>query len=297
MPYDELTNVSIAIDFEDFDPEERNRNFVKTAGVQVPESPEKIAQDQREANTLSVFYSSPADIPFSPKEPPPPDADADEPYEPEVIFGEPDQSVLARSNGYFDARAPPAPQNPTPPNPSSQVDISSVLKVLQQNQQPQQPQPQQAQPPMQSSAPDLQSIFAQFSNPAQVQPIPQPQQAPQPPAAQGLDIQKLLAVMNAQKQMQQATAFPQMQASQPPNLAAILSQLSNPAMQQAQQQQFNQPQQFGQQNQYHEDRDRKRHHESAGGYDGEDSSYNYNKRFRANGDSSKNKKHVSFLKI
>lgn len=68
--------------------EERNRNFCKRGGDQVPKSPEKLAQDQRESTTLAVFHSSPADIPNSPKEPPPP-PEMEDVASNETPFGEP----------------------------------------------------------------------------------------------------------------------------------------------------------------------------------------------------------------
>ena len=85
-----------AIDFSDLDPEERVKNFIKCGGTQTADSPEKLAQDQREANTLSVFYTSPADIPFSPKEPPP--SSPSDSYAPEVPFGEPDEQTKVISD-------------------------------------------------------------------------------------------------------------------------------------------------------------------------------------------------------
>src|SRR6267378_3113571 len=38
-------------------------NFLKRGGSQEPTSPEKEAQEHREATTLMVFYTSPGDIP------------------------------------------------------------------------------------------------------------------------------------------------------------------------------------------------------------------------------------------
>lgn len=69
--------------------EERYRNFTKTGGTREPDSAQKRVQEQREANTLSVFHMSPADVPSTPKEPPPPSPD--EPYDPEAPFGQPDE--------------------------------------------------------------------------------------------------------------------------------------------------------------------------------------------------------------
>ncbi|KAM5447305.1 hypothetical protein MaudCBS49596_006068 [Microsporum audouinii] len=272
------TSIS-AIDFSDLSEEDRNRNFTKTGGSQAADSPERAAQEQREATTLSVFYTSPSDIPTTPKEPPPPDND-DEPYSPLVPFGEPDHFVKARSQRYFDSRSPPVPATPQPNSaaqPTSQppVELSSLLKILQQNQQPQPLQAQQ--PSIPPNVPDLQQTLAQFTANSQA---PQLQQTPQPgqaPGSQGLDFQKLLAVMNAQKQMQQATAFPQVAAPQAPNLAAILSQLSNPTVPLQQQNQGQDSQSYSQS--YYEDGENKR------SYEGDDS-YDYSKRAKV-------KKHVS----
>lgn len=74
------------IDNGDIAPDDRARNYIKRGGTAEPTSPEKSAQEHREATTLMVFYTSPADVPSTPKEPPPADA---EDTAPEVIsFGE-----------------------------------------------------------------------------------------------------------------------------------------------------------------------------------------------------------------
>lgn len=72
----------VAID----DLSKRAEHFVKRGGVQEPVSAEKEAQDHREATTLMVFYTSPDEVPSSPKEPPAP---TDEEIITDVIeFGE-----------------------------------------------------------------------------------------------------------------------------------------------------------------------------------------------------------------
>lgn len=63
----------IVVDF-DFD-ESKDGSFIKRGGPQLPTSPEREAQDHRESTTLMVFYTSPADMPDTPKEPPTPDPD------------------------------------------------------------------------------------------------------------------------------------------------------------------------------------------------------------------------------
>jgi hypothetical protein len=61
-------------------------NYIKRGGAQQPVSPEKTAQEHREATTLMVFYTSPADVPPTPKEPPP--SDAEESAAEVLSFGE-----------------------------------------------------------------------------------------------------------------------------------------------------------------------------------------------------------------
>jgi hypothetical protein len=295
--------------------EERARNFFKTGGEKEPESPEKLAQEQREANTLSVFHLSPADVPFSPKEPPPPPAD--EPYNPEAPFGEPEGLTKARSDRYFAARAPPPPKQHQPPQQPAQilptapvggVDISALLRVLQGNQQPQQQQSQPAQP----NVGDLERTFNQFRNPHAPLAIP----TGQPAATPGLDLQKILAAMAGGQQMPQP-AFQAPAPAAPPNLAAILSQFGNPAATAPPPPSQSQP--YGghshnqgghgqghsghghihqQRQQYHDDHGRKRGYGGGTGYDSAEDdrhqSYN-NKRFRINGDPNKPKRHVSHL--
>jgi hypothetical protein len=64
----------------------RSANFIKRGGDELPVSTEKIAQDQREATTLMVFHTSPADVPSTPKEPPA--ADPNETVSEVIPFGE-----------------------------------------------------------------------------------------------------------------------------------------------------------------------------------------------------------------
>ncbi|WEW60221.1 hypothetical protein PRK78_005706 [Emydomyces testavorans] len=299
------------IDFTVLGSGERAGNFIKTGGENAPKSRAKEDQEQREVNTLSVFYTSSDDIPFSPKEPPALEKE-EESYEPEEDFGQPGDQVKARSAKYFSAMAaiaakvpaaapPPLPATPAPPppaapqaQPAAQVDISTLLKVLQQNQMTS-IQPRQQQPQPLSNLPDLEKIFNQFRDPNQTPSVQQTSQLPQAApasAAQGLDWQKLLNVMTLQKHMQQAPSFPQVQATQGPDLAAVLAQLSNPGTQQGQPQQMNEPFGFGQQSSApYENPERKRYRESGGWQDGDDGDYGGNKRPRANGDSGKPKKH------
>lgn len=307
----------LEIDLEDI--ENRSGAFIKRAGQKQPDSPEKAAQERREATTLMVFYTSPADIPSTPKEPPP--LEGEEPAPEVVSFGElPDHVKVihnvktlhtiwpytddkqARQERYYAVVNPkraapsqPATQ-PAPQGPS--FDFSNLFKVF--NNANQQPVPQHSTPPPQPvpQAPmsDLErtiSMFRQQQQPQVSNPLAQMPQFPTMPqaaAAPGLDFQKILSVFNSQNQMQQPPIVPQAQHSQPgipQNLAAIVSQLS------AQNQQA--PANAPQQSTTYEDPERKRMRESGGGYDGpDDDKYNQPKRPKSG---APNKKHVSFYRL
>ncbi|OOF94245.1 hypothetical protein ASPCADRAFT_208767, partial [Aspergillus carbonarius ITEM 5010] len=278
------------IDNGEITPDDRARNFIKRGGTQEPESLEKKAQEHREATTLMVFYTSPADVPSTPKEPPPPEAEETAPEV--VVFGELPDHVKARQERYFAMVNPqPAPAPQSAPN--SQFDITNLLKIIQnapqQQSTPPPPPPQVTQAPMS----DLERTFSLFRQqpPQQAPPqaplmqIPQFPTTPQPAATQGLDFQKLLSIINAQNQMQPAPMMPQVQPSQPnmaPNLAAIISQLAGQ----------NQP---GAANgaapsSHYEDPERKRMRET-GGLDGaEDERFNSAKRNRSNDPTKKHPK-------
>lgn len=200
-PYTMLSDV----DFSEIDQDEKDRNFSKRGGLQIAQSPEKAAQDQREATTLMVVYALPTDVPSTPKEPP---AIEDE-YDPELTiapFGEPDadKNIRAREAKYFASQA--SKQAP-------QADLTSLLSMIKPQQQQTQAQPLS----------DLERTFNLFRQQGQAQPV---QQAPL--TAGGVDLSKILGVMKAQQQMQ--VPQPQPQAPQPTsNLAALLAQFSGQA--------------------------------------------------------------------
>ncbi|RAH80650.1 hypothetical protein BO86DRAFT_364671 [Aspergillus japonicus CBS 114.51] len=271
------------IDFEDMSNEERHLNYIKRGGNEVPESAERKAQEHREATTLTVFYTSPADVPSTPKEPPQPDyedltTDA-------VSFGEVPDHVKARQNRYFAAVKPQPPPTAAPvAGAQAPFDISNLLKIIRSApQQPKSTPPPETQPAA-ARVSDLERTFSMFRQP-QPQPTSQPPMlqmpqfptAPQPATGQGIDLQNILAIMNAQKQIQPAVTAPQAPPSQPgiaPNLAAIFSQING----QNQPPTGNPPQQSG----HYEDPERKRLRES-GGYDGtDDDRYSYPKRNKFN---------------
>lgn len=274
FPYHEPSET----DFGEIPDDERSRNFIKCGGTQLPDSPEKLAQDHREATTLMVFHTSPADIPPSPKEPPPPSEG--EPVSEELHFGEPPDHIKARQERYYST----VKQNPTAsskPSASNGQDISNLLKIIQNVPQQQPPQPPQLPTVSSQSAAPLSGLERTVNLFRQQQAQPQLPQIPQIPAAQpsamqGIDFQQILAILNAQKQIQQFTQPPQSQPAVAPNLAAVISQFANQNQQAAQgQSQW--------QGSVYEDPERKRRREAGGGYDGA-SDDAYSKRAKMNGD-------------
>jgi hypothetical protein len=243
-------------------------NFIKRGGPQVPTSPEKEAQDHREATTLMVFYTSPADMPDTPKEPLGPDPDE---VVPEVVpFGELPDFVKARQERYYSYLNPkPAvTQQPQQSDPAGNgFDIANLLKIIQGGQ----PQPITQQAPQHSTGPSLEQTLNMFHQQQyQPQPIPPapPVSAPQP---QGIDFN---AILNVMKQMQTPAAFPQTQP-QPgmaPNLGAMFSQFAG------QNQQPTAPQ-YQHQNYEYEDPERKRARD-GGHHDEFDPGWSRSKRTR-----------------
>lgn len=246
-------------------------NYIKRCGPLLPSSNEKEAQDLREATTLMVYYTSPADMPETPKEPPTPDPDE---VVPDVVpFGDVPYYVKDRQEQYHASLKPKtvvAQQPQQPQTANNGYDISNLLKIIQGGAMGQQPAP-----PPPPAQPDLENTINMFRQP-QPQPLPQmpmasmPQSAPVAPSqAQNIDFN---AILNVMKQMQGQAAFPQPQQSQAsiqPNIGAMFSQFSG------QNQQTAAPQ-FPQQNYGYEDPERKRTH-----YDDLDSGWSRSKRTKS----------------
>ncbi|KAJ4397915.1 hypothetical protein N0V91_010607 [Didymella pomorum] len=165
------------VDFSVVDPEERKRNYTPYGGGEnLPTCPEKEANEQREKDILMVFYTSPADIPPSPHEPP----EHTEENTPTVtMFGTPPEKCLNRA---------PKPVA-SAPAPSANLDFagleSLVAQLAAQNKPAAAPVPPPAQPsyapPAPAAAPnfDLAAIMAQFGS--QPPPLPAQTSAPAPP--------------------------------------------------------------------------------------------------------------------
>ncbi|KAF7117351.1 hypothetical protein CNMCM5793_006100 [Aspergillus hiratsukae] len=266
------------IDKGDMASDDRSRNYIKRGGTQEPSSPEKQAQEHREATTLMVFYTSAADIPPSPKEPP--QADVEGPVTEVTSFGELPDHIKVRQERYYSLVNPkPAPVAAAPPiAQNNQFDISNLLKIIQnasqqQSTPPPPPPPPPPQPASQAPMSDLERTISMFrQQQPQVPQIPQFPSVSQAPATQGIDFQKLLAVMSAQNQMPPAPIVPQVQPSQPamaPNLAAIISQFAN------QNQQAGSSQPSGQ---HYEEPERKRMRELDGSEESGDDRFGYTKR-------------------
>ncbi|KAJ5930126.1 Zinc finger CCCH-type [Penicillium verhagenii] len=253
--YPALSNIVIESD------EMKNGNFIKRGGNQIPDSPEKIAQDLRESTTLMVFHASPADIPSTPKEAPAPDAD--EVVSDAVPFGELPDHIKVRQERYFSYMNPkPAPPPQALPQPQANqatgaFDISNILKLIQTGTQQQStPPPQSMQQPAAPMS-DLERTINMFR---QQQPqAPQIPQVPVPqPPATGVDFQNILNVM---KQLQPGTfTQPQPQQTQPammaPDFGAMFAHFGGQNQQSA-------PPQYMQPANSYEDPERKRMREDV----------------------------------
>lgn len=252
-------------------------NFTKRGGPLAPLSPEKEAQDQREATTLMVFYTSPADMPDTPKEPPSPDPDE---VVPDVVpFGAiPDLVRVRQERIYANQNPKPTstqqPQQPTTGN--NGIDISNLLKIIQGGAAGQQPAPAPA--PAPPAQPDLEQTINMFR---QQQPQAQPQMpvAPAPPVAPATAAQPqpydFNAILNFMKQWQGPGGFAQPQQFPPamaPNMGAMFSQLG-------QNQQPAAPQ-YPQQNYDYDDPERKRGRDT-GHYDDFDPAWSRSKRTKS----------------
>ncbi|KAJ5733659.1 hypothetical protein N7493_002445 [Penicillium malachiteum] len=271
---------AIWIDSDDM----KNNNFIKRGGNQKPDSPEKEAQDHRESTTLMVFYTSPADVPSTPKEPPAPNPDE---VVPDIIpFGDLPDHVKARQDRYFESMNPkPAP---APPQPALQpqlqgnqpaggfVDFANLLKMMNPGAQQQStPPPQVAQqPPPPAPMSDLERTINMLCQ-QQPQPLQTPQAPVSQPQAPAVDFQSILNVM---KQFQPGT-FPPMQQTQPamaPNLSNMFAQFG--------QNQYppSQPQMQPGNNNSYEDPERKRVRDNDQGDGLYDSSWSRQKRTKSN---------------
>lgn len=194
------------VDFSDVPPEDRNKNYEPYGGgMNQVQSPERTVQEEHEASTLMVFYTSPGDIPPNPREPP---EEEHQPYpdaKPPVESGlPPDHSPYTIRSAHFAPLSQPAASVE-----AAVPDLSRIMSILSQAQ------PQQQQAPPQPAAPssDLEKTFSMFM------PQPQPQaqisqpptQMPAPAAPPAADIQAILASLgNLAGQAQQP------QPQQPP---------------------------------------------------------------------------------
>ncbi|KAJ6014747.1 hypothetical protein N7540_009338 [Penicillium herquei] len=283
--YHDLSGILIESD------EMKNNNFIKRGGNQKPDSPEKEAQDHRESTTLMVFYTSPADVPSTPKEPPAPNPDE---VVPDIVpFGDLPDHVKARQDRYFESMNPKPAPTPLPPpiqpplqslnQPQLQgnqpaggfVDFANLLMMMNPGAQ-QQPTPppqvaQQPPPPVPMS--ELERTISMFS---QQQPLQASQAAVSQSQAPAVDFQSILNVM---KQLQPGT-FPPAQQTQPamaPNLGNMFAQFGG-----QNQYPVSQPQmQPGNSNSY-EDPERKRVRDNDQGDGLYDSSWSRQKRTKSN---------------
>ncbi|KAL8814194.1 MAG: hypothetical protein Q9223_006563, partial [Gallowayella weberi] len=264
-------NYPSLVDFSEIPPDEHERNFLARAGKNRAQSEEKAIQEARELNTLMVVYTSPSDIPPTPREPV--EQDPDE-FNPEQSFGAPADETKAREARYYAAQnSQQGQQAATAPT----ADISHLLKLLN-PQQNQASQPQMQQPPAQPTSNALESIFAQFSNFQQQPPQMQAQPITQQSSSSTFDYNAAMATIS---QINQPGAAYTQQPQQAPNvdLSSILAQFQQP-----------QPaapmQGYGYGNAYQNDNDRKRPFDNDGQQNG-DYGYSKGKRVKSGADGKK----------
>lgn len=225
------------IDFSTVEQAERERNYEPYGGGLLKvDSPERQAQENREAITLMAFYALKSDIPPCPREP------AD-PYTGEHVetktFGEPDDATIVRRLARFQLPPPAAPvfdinailqqlaPQPQAAPPTVDQNLSAIQQILQQTNNSYQPAPTQMQsyaPSPQPAAPEpqqpdlsgpLSDILASLGGLVQ----PQAQQFAAPPAAPQLDLTSLLAsLQQSQLNPQTMQAFGIPPASSTPDV-------------------------------------------------------------------------------
>ncbi|KAJ4337142.1 hypothetical protein N0V95_008416 [Ascochyta clinopodiicola] len=182
------------IDFSVVDAEERKRNYIPYGGGEaVPTCPEKEANVQRENDTLMVFYTNPADVPPSPREPL---EQTEDPAAAVTMFGPPPDKCLQRSPQTVAPTAAPA---------ADFSGLESIIAQLASQNQPAvaapAPAPTTYTPPAPAAAPvDLAALLGSLQQapavPAQPA-VPTPQFPPQPPGAPPIDFAAIMAAMQA----------------------------------------------------------------------------------------------------
>ena len=203
------------VDFSHINVEDRERNYVKYGGELEPESPERAAREQYEANTLIVFYTDENDIPPNPREP-------SDPYNGEPVtqvkqFGAPEGNYAIRAKQKKASRPRPYHTQQPPAQAQPAFDLSKWTTNYQQQQQPQMGQPPAQHPPTGQNI-DITSILANLQSivPQAQQQQPQapsmmnfgaqlqqpPHSAPQPNGQ--VDLSAILAAMGQQGAAQQA---------------------------------------------------------------------------------------------
>lgn len=255
------------VDFSVIEVDELTRNCATRGGKVDVKSEECVIQEQRELTTLMVIYTSPGDIPATPREPVEQESDD---YSPEQTFGSPSEDTRAREKQYFTSQndqyhsftQPTVIQPQTP-------DISNLLKLLttQQQNQPQQPQPQPV--ASQTVSNGLEAIFAQYSHNSQQTPHTQVSQSAQQQSNSTLDLNAALAAITQNNNSRSA-----FNAVPPPAQNFDLNSIMTQIQQSQQSQQAQQIQGYGYANSYQNESDRKRPIEYE---DQSNSEYGFNK--------------------
>lgn len=223
------------VDFSVVSEGERKRNYAPYGGGELqPTCPERDANIAHDKTTLEVFYSRPADIPTSPREPllqqmQPSDT-------PAVTFGAPPDYVLNKLPESATS-APTAP--PIPP-----IDMNNITNIVQQlagqsnsiqASYPPAPAPvASVSPAVPTGTPDISSLLSLLGQGQNQNPIPAPMALPpaQPAALPPMDLAQIMAMAQQFTQQQQGSAalplplpnwpgYPPMPQQQQPDMASM----------------------------------------------------------------------------
>ena len=161
-----------AIEFNVLPPDERDRNYARFGGKLEPDSPERLAREKYETDTLSVFYTDEKDIPPNPREPAELQASGASIVEVKQ-FGAPEPKYITRAKQRKAMQPDHWYQNYQKAPQQQQASNAAGWQNQQQAPPPQMQQPSAPPPP--GITPELQQLLAKLQHQQQ------PQAAAQPP--------------------------------------------------------------------------------------------------------------------
>jgi hypothetical protein len=209
------------VDFSVVNEGERKRNYAPYGGGELqPSCPERDANVAHDKTTLEIFYSRPADIPTSPREPLLQQMQSSD--APAINFGSPPDYVLSKLPESATATTATTATPTMPPVPP--IDINNLTNILQQVNQtsyPPAPAPAASGPPAApTGTSDINSILrslgqGQVQNPMQAPMAVFPAQPAAPPPMDSQTFAQILAMAQQQFAQPGSAAFPAPPAGMP----------------------------------------------------------------------------------